>query len=138
VATRNFLLDFPAGQRSSSVGLFDELLGVGAGHGKDSGEETDYLIRAIDSGFRIYYCRELCIFHPYPTGNYDRDLIRRGYRYSVGWGYVLRKHRYPFSFVCYCWLRSLGGAVVSLLAFNFPKSRYHFALLKGRVLGWLG
>lgn len=121
-----------------AVGSFDESLGAGSGYGRYSAEETDYLIRAVDSGFSIYYCSDLCIFHPNPAPNYDRELIKKGYGYSLGLGYVLRKHKYPVWFVCYCWMRALGGAVVSLLAFNFPKSRYHFAVLKGRVLGWLG
>jgi glycosyltransferase involved in cell wall biosynthesis len=121
-----------------SVGPFDESLGVGSQNGKLSGEETDYLIRAIESGFRIYYCAGLCIFHPYPATTYDLDVTKKSFGYSVGFGRVLRKHNYPVLFVFYYWLRALGGAVVSLLTFNFPKSRYHLAVLKGRVLGWLG
>lgn len=121
-----------------AVGPFDESLGVGSESRKHSAEEIDYLIRAIGSGFKIYYCSGLWIFHPYPTPNYDRELIEKSYRYSLGLGYVLKKHRYPVSFVCYCWLRALGGGVVSLLAFDFAKSRYHLAVLRGRVLGWLG
>jgi len=121
-----------------AVGPFDESLGVGSESGKHSAEEVDYLIRAIGSGFRIYYCPDLCIFHPYPVPTYSRDLIKRGYRYSVGFGHVLRKHNYPFSSVSYYLLRAFGGAVVSLLTLNFAKSRYHLATLKGRVLGWLG
>jgi glycosyltransferase involved in cell wall biosynthesis len=121
-----------------AVGPFDESLGVGSESGKHSAEETDYLIRAIGSGFRIYYCASLCIFHPYPATTYDRDIIKRGYGYSVGFGHVLRKHNYPFSSVFYYLLRAFGGAVVSLLTLNFAKSRYHLAVLKGRVFGWLG
>jgi glycosyltransferase involved in cell wall biosynthesis len=117
---------------------FDESLGVGSGSGKYSAEETDYLIRAINSRFRIQYCTDLCIFHRHPALNYDLALIKKSYGYSVGFGYVLRKHNYPISFVVYCWLRALGGAAVSLFTFNFAKSRFHFAALKGRVLGWLG
>ncbi len=121
-----------------AVGPFDESLGVGSWNGKLSGEETDYLIRAIESGFRIYYRADLRIFHPDPVSTYDSALIRKSYGYSIGCGYVLRKHNYSFFFVFCHWLRALGGAVVSLLSFNFPKSRYHFAVLTGRVLGWLG
>jgi len=120
------------------IGPFDESLGAGSQYGKLSAEETDYLIRAIESGFRIHDCADLRIFHPYPAATYDRGLVMKTYGYSVGFGYVLKKHNYPIRFVCYYWLRALGGAVVSLLTFNFAKSRYHFAVLKGRVVGWLG
>src|SRR6266404_390797 len=115
-----------------AVGPFDESLGVGSESGKHSAEEVDYLIRAIGSGFRIYYCPELCIFHPYPIPTYSRDLINKFYRYSVGFGHVLRKHNYPFPSVFYYLLRAFGGAMVSLLTLNFAKSRYHLAILKGR------
>jgi glycosyltransferase involved in cell wall biosynthesis len=121
-----------------AVGPFDESLGAGSHYGALSGEETDYLIRAIELGFRIYYSADLCIFHPFPAVTYDRQVAKKGYGYSVGFGHVLRKHNYPISFVLYYWLRALGGAVISLLTFNFGKSRYHFAVLAGRVLGWLG
>jgi glycosyltransferase involved in cell wall biosynthesis len=119
-----------------AIGPFDESLGAGSQYGKLSGEEADYLIRTIETGFRIHYCADLCVFHSYPA--YDHNLIKKAYGYSVGFGYVLRKHNYPISFVVYYWLRALGGTVVSLMTFNFAKSRYHFVTLKGRVLGWLG
>ena len=121
-----------------SIGSFDQSLGVGSRDGRNAGEEGDYLIRAIRSGFKIYYLSDVCVFHPYPLSKYDSEFIQKCYGYSVGFGYVLRKHDYPISFVVYSWLRALGGAVVSLLMLNLPKSRYHFAVLKGRVLGWLG
>jgi glycosyltransferase involved in cell wall biosynthesis len=121
-----------------AIGSFDESLGAGSQYGKLSGEETDYLIRTIQTGFRVYYCADVCVFHPYPEFTYDYKFIKKHYGYSVGFGYVLRKHNYPILFVVRYWLRALGGAAVSLAAFDFAKSRYHFATLKGRVLGWLG
>jgi glycosyltransferase involved in cell wall biosynthesis len=121
-----------------AIGPFDESLGAGSQFGKLSAEETDYLIRAVQSGFRIHYCPDVSIFHPDPASTYDHDLIKKAFGYSIGFGYVLRKHNYPISFVVHCWLRALGGALVSLATFNLAKSRYHFATLKGRVLGWLG
>ncbi len=120
-----------------ATGQFDESLGAGSQNGKLSGEETDYLIRALESGFRIYYCADMHVSHLYPASTYDRDLAKRAFCYSVGFGYVLRKHNYPIQFVVYSWVRALGGALVSLMTLNFAKSRYHFATLKGRVLGWL-
>jgi glycosyltransferase involved in cell wall biosynthesis len=123
---------------SRAIGSFDESLGAGSQYGYCSGEETDYLIRAVESGFRIYYRPDLRIFHPDPASTYDSALIKKSYGYSIGFGHVLKKYNYPVHFVFYQWLRALGGAVFSLLTLNIPKSRYHFAVLKGRVLGWLG
>jgi len=120
------------------VGGFDEDLGVGSRSGRLSGEETDYLIRALESGFRIYYRPDLDIFHPYPHFRYDHTLAKRGYNYSLGFGYVIRKHRYSPLFIGYYWMRALTAAALSFLTFEFGKSRYYWAVLRGRVIGWLG
>ncbi len=46
-----------------SVGYFDEQLGLGSGTSWSSGEETDYLVRAVDGGARIEYDPELVVVH---------------------------------------------------------------------------
>ena len=45
------------------VGAFDESLGVGSDSAWQSGEETDYVLRAIAQGFRILYCPNLFSLH---------------------------------------------------------------------------
>ena len=121
-----------------AVGRFDETLGSGSDQGKHAAEESDYLLRALDLRFNVYYWSDLCIFHPYPPPIYDRDSIKREYRRSMGFGYVLKKHQYPLSSVCYRFLRPLGAALISLLTLKFSKSMFHLAALKGRILGWRG
>ena len=46
------------------VGAFDEALGLGSGTRFASGEETDYLVRALRSGARLAYEPSLVITHP--------------------------------------------------------------------------
>ncbi|BBL81899.1 glycosyltransferase family 2 protein [Thermus thermophilus] len=116
----------------TAVGPFDEDLGVGAGTPWGSGEETDYLIRALEAGFRIFYDPSGMVVHP----NKHPDPLR-AYVYGVGMGRVLRKHRYPLWFVFYQWLRPFGGALLSLSMGKVDKARYHWAVLRGRLLGWL-
>lgn len=121
----------------NDTGKFDESLGVGSENGRLSAEETDYLIRAVEIKKNIYYCSSLLVFHRDPIREYNKQVIKRVYGYSFGFGYVLRKHDYPFTFVLYYWMRALCASVLSLFSFEFLKSKYYFAIFKGRILGWL-
>jgi glycosyltransferase involved in cell wall biosynthesis len=121
-----------------SVGYFDESLGVGSESGRIAAEEVDYLIRAIERNFRIVYDSDLWVYHLEPSSVYDKSLIARGYGYSLGLGHVLRKHHYPLRFVIYMCLRALGAALFSFLVCDFARAHYHYSVLKGRVLGWIG
>ncbi len=117
-----------------AVGAFDEELGVGASTPFGSGEETDYLIRAIKLGFNIQYLPELIVSHPNPI-LYDRNHCSKAFRYGVGMGRVLSKHRYKLSFNLYAILRPVAGALVSLLTWRARKARYHLAIARGRLCG---
>lgn len=121
-----------------TVGGFDETLGVGSGTPWGSGEETDYLIRALEKGFRLHYDPALCVNHPDPLLVYDRKTLRRAFSYGMGMGRVLRNHRDPFWFVLYHWLRPLGGMSVSALSGNWRRACYYWEAFRGRFQGWFG
>lgn len=111
------------------VGPFDESLGAGTPWG--SGEETDYLIRALRKGYRIRYCPEVTVLHP------DKCLDpERARRYGRGMGRVLRKHGYPLWAVSYHLARALGGAVLYAATGNPRRSRSHLEVFRGRWEGW--
>jgi glycosyltransferase involved in cell wall biosynthesis len=118
------------------VGFFDEKLGAGSGTAYGSGEETDYLIRSLRAGFRIYNFSDLTVNHPNPVLRYDNRVRSRAFAYGCGTGAVLKQHRYPLWFVGYMLLRPFGGTILSALIGRFAKSRYHWAIFKGRVSGW--
>ena len=119
------------------VGGFDEKLGLGAVTSWGSSEETDYLLRALNFGFRLFYETTLFIYHPQSIKQYNAKAIARARIYGAGIGRVLRKHRYPFWFVFYQWLRSAGGAFLSLASGRLGKARHHLAALQGKFLGWI-
>lgn len=118
------------------VGFFDEKLGVGAGTPWGSGEETDYLLRALQAGFRLFYNPDITVHHAQHVAQYNRQAFRRAYSYGAGMGRVLRKHEYPLWFVLYEWAKSGGGGFVSLLRGRFGKARHHWSALSGKVAGW--
>jgi glycosyltransferase involved in cell wall biosynthesis len=117
------------------VGEFDETLGVGAGTPYGSGEETDYLIRAVRAGFTLQYSPTLVVYHPDPTQGYDARVLRRGRSYGQGMGRVLAKHSYPLWFRARCVFRPLAGTVLSLTTLRFGKAAYHWQVCVGRLVG---
>ncbi len=117
----------------SEVGTFDESLGVGSGTCWNSGEETDILIRIINSNRRILYNPEFIVYHP----EYEKTT-QRASKYGPGLGRVLKKHRYPLSFVFYLVIiRPLGGFILSLLKLDIKGCLYYWTVFKGRLKGWL-
>jgi glycosyltransferase involved in cell wall biosynthesis len=120
-----------------AIGGFDEELGPGASTPWGAHEGDDLILRALQAGFSFYYNPRFLIYHPQPVQSYDIKALKRARVYAQGMGRVLRKHRYPFWFVAYFWIRSLGGALLSLAKGNFGKARYYWATFEGRVLGWV-
>lgn len=118
-----------------AVGQFDEELGLGSGTPFASGEETDYLIRAVIRGYNIQYVPELRIHHPHSIVSYDEHVIKKARAYGVGMGHVVRRHRYPTWFKAKILLRPLGGALLSLLAIRLRKACYHLYVFIGRSQG---
>lgn len=119
----------------ASVGGFDERLGVGAGTAFGSGEETDYLLRAISKGFRLEYLPGLKVHHPNSLAVWDRRTVRRARDYGAGMGLVVRKHGYPFWFKGKILARPLAGALLSMATLHPGRSRYYLSTFLGRLKG---
>lgn len=113
------------------VGSFDEQLGLGSDKPWSSGEEIEYLVRAVDHGRRIEYDPELVVFH-------DEKISPRGVggRDGASIGYILRKHGYPIATVGKMLIRPLGGALVALARGDRERAGFHVATLRGRVRGY--
>jgi GT2 family glycosyltransferase len=116
-----------------TVGSFDEELGLGSGTTWSSGEEIDYLIRAVRAGASIEYDPSLVVTH-----DVRADDARIGARDGASVGYLLRKHGYPLRVVFRMLLRPLGGAVVALLRLDGGRTRYYLATFRGRIRGYRG
>lgn len=115
------------------VGAFDEALGLGAGTPWASGEDTDYLVRALDLGAQIEYDPSLVVIHERRTG----DLAAAGTREGAAVGYVLGKHHYPPRTVGRMLVRPFGGIVASLVRLDGNRARFHALTLRGRARGYL-
>lgn len=117
------------------VGAFDEELGLGSATPWSSGEEIDYLVRALREGARIEYDPSLTVTHEERALSTEA-LRARGYRDGASLGYILWKHRYPKTEVARRLVRPVGGALLSLARRDFPQTRFHVANLRGRLAGY--
>lgn len=73
------------------IGYFDEELGVGGKYG--AGEETEYMLRAINRGYRTLYVREIEIKHPHEkvVKMYDVENAKKKISYMQGAGAMIKK-----------------------------------------------
>ena len=116
------------------VGRFDESLGLGAGTPWSSGEEIDFLIRAVDAGGRIEYDPSLVVWHD--EKDFDAASLRAvGRRDGASVGYLLRRHRYGLGTKSRMLVRPAGGALVALARRDRARAGFHAATLRGRLLG---
>ena len=118
-----------------AVGDFNEKIGVGAASEYQSGEETDYVLRALERGFQMWYEPSLTVHHP-PLDSVDR-LRRTSYRFALGTGYVLRIHAYPLRLVAGQIVRSLGGATVSLCRCDLARAHTYLLRAAGQLVGYI-
>lgn len=119
------------------VGRFDEGMGIGVAAPWTSGEETDYVIRALELGAHVSYDPSLVVEHelrPRDTATWPAQGLREG----ASVGYLLRKHGYPLRTLTRMAVRPIGGVAVSLARLDAGSARFHAATLRGRVRGYLG
>ncbi|MET0560673.1 MAG: glycosyltransferase family A protein [Gaiellaceae bacterium] len=115
------------------VGTFDDRLGLGSTEPWGSGEEIDFLIRAIRRGARIEYDPSLVVQH-----HLRENDARTGFRDGASIGYLLRKHEYPARTVGRMLVRPVGGALLSIVRFDGSRRRYQLETLRGRLRGYFG
>jgi glycosyltransferase involved in cell wall biosynthesis len=114
------------------VGTFDEELGLGCGRASASGEEIDYIIRAVDAGARIVYDPSLVVHHPQETRNRRKLASRDG----ASIGYILRKHGYSRLTLAQMLVRPAGGALLASLRGDRERASFHWTTLRGRARGY--
>ena len=116
------------------VGSFDEALGLGSGTAWSSGEEIDYLVRALGLGVRVEYDPTLVITHPVKPVS-RAELVALGRRDGGSVGYILARNAYPPRAVARMLVRPLLGALLSLVLLDSTRARFNAATLVGRLSG---
>ena len=117
------------------VGPFDEELGIGASTPWQSGEETDYLVRAFDAGFPVYRKKDILIRHPEPDTS-QPGTRRKAYIYGVGRMRLLKKHRFPLWFTLANILYPLYRLPVDMWSKGVEQIPYRLSMFAGRLVGF--
>jgi glycosyltransferase involved in cell wall biosynthesis len=119
------------------VGPFDERLGLGSGTPWSSGEELDYVVRAIRSGARVVYDPAVTVSHA--RKRYAPSELRAiGRRDGASVGWILRRHGYGARTTARMFLRPVGGIGASLVRGDLTRASFHAATLRGRLRGYVG
>jgi glycosyltransferase involved in cell wall biosynthesis len=95
-----------------AVGPFNEKIGVGSASVYQSGEDIDYYLRPLESGFRMWYESSLTVYHP--EFQAIERLTARTYEYALGVGFVLRIHRFSWFDLSAVLMRSIAGAALNV------------------------
>jgi GT2 family glycosyltransferase len=120
-----------------TLGAFDERLGLGSGTPWSSGEEVEYVLRAIEAGRRIEYDPTLVVHHA--VKRYTPQQLRAvGLRDGASLGWILRRHGYGAGTLARMLVRPIGGIGVSLVKRDLARASFHAATFVGRVRGYLG
>ena len=117
--------------------LFDEMLGVGSQKGLGAGEETDYILRLMEGrGFALEYDPSIIVHHPSFAPVINKKTLDKIKSYSRGNGYLLRKHKFPATYVLKQFIRPMMGSIYYLLKGNPRRSQHSLNILVGRIQGY--
>ncbi len=118
-----------------AVGGFDEALGLGAGTPFGSGEETEFLLRAMELGFVVVYDPSITVHHE-SGRRFTAEDWSMARSYGRGLGRVMRMHE-PWWFALYYCLRALAGAALAVAGGRLSEAGFHLSVFLGRVTGLL-
>ena len=119
-----------------AVGGFDEDLGVGCATPFQSGEDTDYVLRALKAGFRLFYAPSIVVRHP-AVNLRDPVLPGKVQAYARGRMRLLQKHGMPTWFIMANIVHPLARIPVECLKEGLLICRYRWGMFKARLAGRL-
>lgn len=113
---------------------FDEGMGPGPKTIVKSAEEIDLVIRLMHRASRGWFERSFHVFHPRREAGSATSA--RGFIYGKGFGFLLRKHRYPVYIWIYHVIRPLGGSAWALFNMSPKKMLFYLKSSVGRATGF--
>lgn len=116
---------------------FDERLGVGSWTSFQSGEETDFVLRALDHGCSARFFPELTVFHDQVHVAITNKQIHRARLYGAGFGALLRKHKFASFYVVYRLLRTVFAIFRAAITLRALWVHYKWVWLCAIVRGYL-
>jgi glycosyltransferase involved in cell wall biosynthesis len=110
---------------------FNETLGVGASTPFQAGEESDFLLRALEHGHSGYYDRDFFVRH-----DQVEETLTRVHAYSVGFGRVARLHNLGSSLFLTRNVRTVLGGCLRLAKGDLDGARHRYTCVVGSMRGY--
>jgi hypothetical protein len=119
-----------------AVGKFDENMGVGCATPYQSGEDTDYVLRARKAGFRVFHDASVAVGHP-AVNLHGAALREKVESYARGRMRLLHKHGLPGWFV----LANIAYPLLCIPAESWRRgvyaARYRWWVFSARLTAWI-
>jgi glycosyltransferase involved in cell wall biosynthesis len=122
----------------TTVGPFDETIGVGAPGWVGAGEESDLVLRLLAAGHVMDYRPDIVVYQDDDRDAPTERFVEKMLRYGVGQGHLWRRHRLSVGHLLYLSARKLAGSGVRALRGRTVLARADLAYLRGTVAGWRG
>jgi len=119
------------------TGLFDEQLGPGSASKFQGAEDRDYVMRAVSSGIKVRYIRDLTVFHEQIDVSESGSHLARIRKYSLGDGAYYRKHGYGILQIAKMSLRAIGGIPLRILRGEAPELTFKLTYCYFLIMGYL-
>lgn len=114
------------------IGPFDPIIGPGTGLPYGCGEDTDYLLRAIEAGLPVMHVPSVHVRHNEVDVVAAKGNIQKISSYAVGRMYLLHKHDLPLWFQ----LLNIAYPLLRIPVEGFAASQYRMAMFRARLKGF--
>ena len=113
--------------------LFDSKIGLGSNDIYQSGEETDFIIRAIKKfKYKIFYDKSIKVIHTSEKITL-KNYIKKSFLYGCGWSYIVKKNNLGFNFIIRSILKICLNLCYHILSLNFKKTLQSLFTILGRI-----
>jgi glycosyltransferase involved in cell wall biosynthesis len=127
---------FAKAQSVRLIDGFDIRLGVGAQTPFQSGEESDFLLCAIQKKQKLHYTPDLIIYHDSVEKMSTEDYLLRVRKYGAGFGALMNKHNFGIINLSNRIFRSIAGGLIFALKGNFLELKYRLSWVRGVISGY--
>jgi glycosyltransferase involved in cell wall biosynthesis len=117
-----------------AIGEFDETLGPGSDTIVKACEDSDYCIRPLDFGFKVWFEPSLAVYHPDLQAT--ERLRRNIYPYAIAQGYIARRHGFSRYYIMTQVVRSLAGAAAALAKADLTRTGLYLLRAAGQFQGY--
>ncbi|MFT4300816.1 MAG: glycosyltransferase family A protein [Desulfovibrio sp.] len=119
-------------QAVERIGLFDPRIGPGTGLPYGCGEDTDYLLRAIEAGLTVMHVPSVHVRHNEVDVLAAKANIQKISSYAIGRMYLLHKHHLPLWFQLF----NIAYPLLRMPMEGAATARYRFIMFAARLKGF--